>query len=193
MLKLFRRFSFKPETPLKFTDGKHKLLEARGVNTACRNVYLGTGAGAGYFLYRILRYYSEMSWLSFSFQGVIALGLWKLFKDLVPLTEKMVYEINLLENGKEIELGITGAYTINKTETIRISDIVNPEDNQNQKLLMMHLNSWTVITRTGQMYLVSPTSTILEKEVMQNVFKGIPIDVSGSDEASNQDEEIIDI
>jgi hypothetical protein len=95
--------------------------------------------------------------------------------------------LNLLEDGKRIELTTIGGFGLGKTRIFYIQDIINPETNQLPGILSKEVDSYAMLIHDKSdtlMYVLEPTSTIHDKEILTEVLKGTEIEI---------EEDVIDI
>jgi hypothetical protein len=138
---------------------------------------------------RIVTKYSIMGTLNFVFSSFILAGSVIFSRIWTNFSKQLVKEIYLMDCGKFIEIK---SYSLwNNTCKIKISNIVNPEDNYNTKMKMRYLGTWILETRNGESFHILSDAEALHKDILMHIFKGIDIDLKDYD--SDSDSDIIDI
>jgi hypothetical protein len=184
---IFRSFAFRPSKQPKFVDGKYLLLESTTLNKfAIFNQYAGA-LGISFLATRFYKLYSEISWFSTIFQSILGLGMFYMTITSCVSCRIITKRLNLLEDGKRIELTTIGGFGLGKTRIFYIQDIINPETNQLPGILSKEVDSYAMLIHDKSdtlMYVLEPTSTIHDKEILTEVLKGTEIEI---------EEDVIDI
>lgn len=182
-----RRFLYTPKQEIQFEGGRYKLLENHMLASMATNIARGLLGGSLYVGYRLLRYYAGMSWLSLTLHSGLLLGLAGGVHQLLTVNRLIVREVYLLDDGKELDIVIGKLTGKRRVERVKIKDILHYDDHLDTKVAMVRMNAW-VLRTYKDMYLISPSSNVIDGEVTQAALRGQEIDVSQKEEA-----EVIDI
>lgn len=186
--RITRCCSFKPGQAMSFEKGKYLLLENYQMGSLSTLGSTGVVGLTGYFAHRIIRYHTEMSFLTFSLQSFLLLGLGLASVQFFKMNRVITTEISLFENGQEIQLKTVGMFWRPNVHKIMVTSIENPENNIATKASMKYFNSWVLVTGSMK-FLIAPTSNIKDKDVLQSILKGIPIDTA----SKVSKDEVIDV
>ena len=163
--KIFRSFSFKPNTPLEFIEGKCLLLHEYNVETV-RNA-----SETGLLIATI----GSISILGVSKDTLMMILWYAAYSTTVNYWSKnIVRAIYLNEDGEHIGLNLNGTRTL---KTIKISSI------QPEELLLGEDGRWVHCLRTTEddKYLVLHSSQCTNKEVLEKIFLGENISTDKSE------------
>lgn len=185
--KIIRMLTYKPLGDLQFEQGKSLIMktDSKG-NLLPYGNYFVIGA-TGLMAYRIISNYASMSTLNFIFSSFVLLGSGILSNSWLNFSQNFVKEIYLMKSGKYIE--ITNFGLTNTKKKVKISDILNPEENLQTKLKMQVFGSWVIETKQGDSFVVIQDSHAYHKDVLKHILQGINIEVNSQDD----EKDIIDI
>lgn len=185
--KFMRMFSYKPLEDLQFEHDKSLIMQ----NITNEKLFkFGNYAVLGVpalMAYRIFSKYSLIGTFNFLFSSSILIGACMVTRAWLSFTDSFVKEIHLMKSGKHIE--ITNFGVMNNKYKVKISDILNPEENLQTKVKMQHFGTWVIETKQGQCFYVLQESQAFHKDVLKNIFKGVEIEVASQKDKSD----IIDI
>ena len=188
-LKTFRKFSYKPLSPLEFIDKKALILDNSNMSRLSIYGNIGSIGIPALLSIRILKNYSSMGWFNFFFSSsilLIAISWTKTWFTILPYLVKRIY---LCDDGKHIQ---TETYGFRKNQfKIKISEIINPEDNLESKLKINYYSTWIIDTTKGDTFYVLPDSISFHKDVLKEILKGQ--DVIIQEKVKDIKEDIIDI
>lgn len=190
-LRVLRSFSFKPTTPLIFKDKKTLIVKNDNLETLKKYFVTGFIGVPGLMLYRLLAHHASMGWFNFLFSLGTFAGTSAISKAWFNTMSSLVTNISLMDDGKTIEINTFSIGT--KTNTVKIKDIINPEENLGTKIRMQYFNTWVIETNKGEVYHIIPNSDAYEKEVLKAILKGEEIEVSESAKKISKDDNVIDI
>ncbi|OMJ82360.1 hypothetical protein SteCoe_16961 [Stentor coeruleus] len=190
-LRVLRRFSFKPTTPLVFKDKKALIVKNKNLETLKKYFVTGFIGVPGLMLYRLLAHHTTMGWLNFIFSLGTFAGTSAISKAWLNTMSSLVTNISLMDDGKTIEIN---TFSIGiKANVIKIKDIINPEENLGTKVKMQYFNTWVIETNKGETYHILPNSDAYEKEVLKAILKGEEVEVKESIEKTSNNDNVIDI
>ena len=182
-LRTFRKFSYKPLNPIEFIDKKALIVEnsniyllGRGISTILAGIPILLGA-------RIFNNHKSMGWfnLLFSSAGFVGFSyLTSMWFKVVPLVANKIY---LLDDGKNIKVVTYGL--LKKEIDIKISDIINPEENFHTKLKIQHFGSWLIETTKGETIYILSDSNSFHTDVLKEILKGQDIEISEKEKIDN--------
>lgn len=189
--RILRSFSFKPQKPLEFIDKKALIVKSNDLDSSLKYYITGLVAIPGLMLYRLLANHSSMGWINF----LVSFGVFSWTSSLSKICCKglsnLVIEMNLFDDGKNIE--ITTFFIGKKKHVIQIKDIINPEDNAQTRMKMQYFNLWALETNKGNCFYIMPESTAYQKEVLKEILKGQEIDISKKIQSNENNDNIIDV
>jgi hypothetical protein len=142
----------------------------------------------GLMLTRIILKYSSMGWFNFLFSSTLLAGTSMLSRFWFFMSKDLVKEVYLMEDGKHVRFVTFGL--LEKKKDVKIKDIVNPEENNINKMRMMHFGLWIVQTVNNDSFYIFPNSESFYKDALKEILKGNEIEIG---EQSNSKENIIDI
>ena len=185
---MLRRFSFKPTQPLAFVSGKCRLLDNPTVGKASTRMNIVLMCGSTYIGSRLVRFYAEMGWLSFSFHSLAFFVAATFTRQAHNTLKEMVIAVDLLDSGKAIEVTSAGFLGTKQKTVLQIKDMQDPQDNPKARLYMAALSCWPILTKK-QTFWISNHAVLHRGDVMDGILKGEEVDVSDTIQA----EDIIDV
>ena len=193
ILRTARHFSFKPSSRLNFVDKKCLLMESAFLGKLEKFINYGVVSVPVLFFYRIVKNYSSMGWLNFIFSSTLFVGSAGFVASWQSVLSSTVKRIYLLEDGKTIEIQTYGIKF--NPNIVRISDIINPEDNLESKIKIKYFNSWIIETKQNKNFFMVPDSSLYESEIIKEILKGQEIDLQEQDykKIKEEDKDVIDI
>ena len=176
-LRTMRAFSFKPSTKLNFTDKKALIVENDNMNRYNKYIVLCFISLPSAMLCRLVVNYSSMGSINFYLSSGAFLGLSSIAFSYINTLPQVVKSLHLLDDGKHVEIATYGLKA--KKCTIKISDILNPEENPETKFKIQYYSFWVIDTRQGETFYVMPETESFYMDVLREILKGGEIDVSG--------------
>lgn len=185
--KIFRMITYKPLGDLQFEQGRSLIMTTNMNNKWFPIANYSVIGISGLMAYRIISNYATMGTFNFVFSSLVLVGTGYLSKAWLNFSQNFVKEIYLMKSGKYIE--ITNFGLTNTKKKVKISDILNPEDNLQTKIKMQFFGTWLIETKQGESFMVVQESHAYHKDVLKHILQGIDIEVNSNDDKKD----IIDI
>jgi translation elongation factor EF-1beta len=186
---LSRCFAYKPISSLSFVNNKSVLVTNKEMTTLAKFLDASFLGVPSLMLLRLASGFSGIGWLNLIFSTAALAGTSYFSVAWFRMSSSLVNELSLFDDGKRVEFTTFGLKS--KKFEVKITDILNPEDNLENKLQMQYFNMWVVKTRNGQSFFMMPDSETVNSEVLKEVLKGNEIEVSKTSDKHNED--VIDI
>lgn len=181
--KLLRKFSDKKFFK-NFNDKKFLLTENPELEKLIKNLNVASGIFSAGLLYRLVSYHSSMGWINFSLSTGSLMIVFYLLRTWSGLQKNVVTKLYLLEDGKHIQINSL-KYT-DKNKIIKISDILNPEENIMNKLEINYYKNWVMATKKNEKYFIFHDSQVYDHDILKLILQGQDINI-GNIEKSDTD------
>ena len=151
------------------------LLYVKSMNPIYRNSVIGISLLS---LLSARGLFRAVGWFKFGFCGLIFLPSFYTFCRLAAASTSFVKKIDLLEDGKSIEIT-----TLLKglSFELDIENIEDPEGNAEQKMMMAMMNSYVISTSVGHAFLIDKSYECYDKDILKEVLVGNEIEIRPGD------------
>ena len=166
--KLFRYFSYRPGSKLHFEGSRSLLMKSSEKKPITKFLNVASVGIPSLMLLRIISKYAIMGSFNFGFSTLILVGTVYLSKAWIKFSKNFIDEIYLMKSGKSIEIVSQGLFK--ESMKIKICDIINPEENLQTKLKIMHFGAWILETRKGESFYIMQNREVFSKDVLKHVF-----------------------
>lgn len=128
--------------------------------------------------------YRAVGWIKFGFCGLIFVPSVYTLVRLAAASTSFVRKIDLLQDGKTIEIN---TLLRGLSFELDIDSIEDPDGNVEQKMMMAMINSYVISTTSGHTFLIDKSFKCYDKDVLKEVLVGNEIEIRP------EDDDVIDV
>lgn len=157
------------------------LLYVKSMNPIYRNSSIGVSVLT---LLSFRGLYRAVGWIKFGFCGLIFVPSVYTLVRLAAASTSFVRKIDLLQDGKTIEIN---TLLRGLSFELDIDSIEDPDGNVEQKMMMAMINSYVISTTSGHTFLIDKSFKCYDKDVLKEVLVGNEIEIRP------EDDDVIDV